>query len=630
MRLLYFTRDYTPHDHRFLTSLAESGIEVFYLRLEKAKSQVEDRSLPSSIKQIQWRGGKETFKWGSAFGLALSLRQVIQHVKPDILHAGPIPTVAFLAATSGFVPLVSMSWGSDLLQQIDRSKWLLWTTRFALRRTSVLIGDCKAVHDKAVSLSFPAERIVTFPWGVDVQRFHPGIPSSLRERLGWQKDFVILSLRSWEPVYGVDVLVRAFCLAALQEPCLRLILMGGGSQSSLIRQMVHRHKLDGRVFFGGQVSNDRLPEFHNAADLYVSASHSDGSSVSLLETLACGKPVLVSDIPSNREWVQPEVNGWLFPDGNVEALVERMLAAVRDRSKLPEMGRASRSIAEAKADWRKGFGQLLAAYDLALEVEKRQPLLAKPLKNKPRVVAIIQARMTSTRLPGKVLRNIGGRPMLAWVVERTKRATLLDAVVVATTVEETDDPIFDYCQQQGILVYRGNLNDVLDRYYQAARQHHADVIVRITADCPLIDPVEIDHVVEEFFKQAVDFAANRLPPPFKRTYPIGLDTEVCSFAALERAWKEATEKYEREHVMPYLYSIEGRFKTIKLDHETDYGHYRWTVDNPADLKLVNEIVHRFDGRDDFSWRDVIALFEREPELALLNAGLKQKPFNQHG
>jgi len=247
-----------------------------------------------------------------------------------------------------------------------------------------------------------------------------------------------------------------------------------------------------------------------------------------------------------------------------------------------------------------------------------------------RIILIIQARMGSTRLPGKVLKDIAGRPMLAWVVERARKAQSVTEVVVATTTEKSDDPIAAFCAQMGYACTRGSQNDVLDRYYQAARQFQADVVVRVTADCPLIDPAEIDHVVREFQQSGVDFAANRLPPPFGRTYPIGLDTEVCTFAALERTWREAKEPYQREHVMPYIYEVPGRFKVLRVDHDPDYGDLRWTVDTAQDLELVRVIFERMAGRDNFGWLDVLELFQREPELARLNAGVGQKFYNKHG
>jgi spore coat polysaccharide biosynthesis protein SpsF len=248
----------------------------------------------------------------------------------------------------------------------------------------------------------------------------------------------------------------------------------------------------------------------------------------------------------------------------------------------------------------------------------------------PRIVAIIQARMGSTRLPGKVLRDILGQPMLMRGLIRARHASCLQGVVVATTTDAGDDAIQAFCEARGYPVYRGSQGDVLDRYYQAARLFQADVIVRLTADCPLVDPGVIDHTVAEFFHSGVDFAANRLPPPLGRTYPIGLDTEVCSFQGLERVWKEAQEPYEREHVMPYFYDVPGRFRVLRVDYPVDYGALRWTVDTEEDLEVVRKIFAHFGGRNDFSWLEVLSLYDSEPELFKLNAGVTHKTFRSVG
>jgi len=246
------------------------------------------------------------------------------------------------------------------------------------------------------------------------------------------------------------------------------------------------------------------------------------------------------------------------------------------------------------------------------------------LDRNAKVVLIVQARLSSSRLPGKVLLDLGGKPVLAWMVDRCRRAKQVDEVVVATTVDPRDEPIVRLCQERAWSFFRGSEFDVLDRFYQAARCFQAGVIVRVTADCPLIDPRCIDQVVEEFFASGADFAANRLPPPWSRTYPIGLDTEVCSFAGLERAWKEASRKFEREHVMSYFYDQEGRFKLRVLNHDPDYGHYRWTLDTPEDLVFLREVVRRFAPRVDFTWEEVLALVQREPALSAINSSVQHK------
>ncbi len=260
---------------------------------------------------------------------------------------------------------------------------------------------------------------------------------------------------------------------------------------------------------------------------------------------------------------------------------------------------------------------------------------------KPKVVAIIQGRMSSSRLPGKILADIAGQPMLTRVYTRTSRAQTLDEVIFATTTDTSDDPVAEYCDFSGIPFTRGSLFDVLDRYYQTASQAKADVVVRITADCPVIDPVLIDNVVNAIIsdQSSVDFAANRLPPPRTRTYPIGLDVEACTFIALKKAWKEAKEPQHREHVMPFFYEgvkliTENRslqtglsprgFNIAILQHITDFGDYRWTVDTPEDLEFMREVYSRFAGRDDFIWKEVLDLVHEEPQLMEINAGVQHK------
>jgi spore coat polysaccharide biosynthesis protein SpsF len=273
------------------------------------------------------------------------------------------------------------------------------------------------------------------------------------------------------------------------------------------------------------------------------------------------------------------------------------------------------------------------------------------MNNKFRTVAIIQARMGSQRLPDKVMLDIAREPMLVHVVERTKQAKTIDQVVIATTNERAEDPIAELCSQRGYACWRGSSFDLLDRYYQAAKQYEAEVIVRITADCPLIDPEIIDKTVNAFLglpephttlisdsdkdtppgskeSNPYGFAANRLPPPWGRTYPIGLDTEVCSFQGLEIAWQEALEPHQREHVMPFFYENPERFRSLLVDHEKDYGTLRWTVDTPEDLEVVRRIFAHFKPRTDFSWLEVLDLFQKEPDLAKINEKIHHKHYRQ--
>jgi spore coat polysaccharide biosynthesis protein SpsF len=241
-----------------------------------------------------------------------------------------------------------------------------------------------------------------------------------------------------------------------------------------------------------------------------------------------------------------------------------------------------------------------------------------------RTVAIIQARMASSRLPGKVLKTLGKVSVLSNVVSRIRRSRLIDEVVVATTVDTSDDQVVQQCAADGVRVVRGSSADVLDRFYRTAQQVNADAIVRITADCPLIDASVSDRTIQAFKDQRPDYASNTLV----RTYPRGLDTEVFAFAALERAWRQAREAYQRVHVTPFFYQHPEMFSLLSVSGECDYSRYRWTLDTPQDLAFLQEVYSRFDGRNDFSWQEVIAVLEREPELALINIESRQKELHE--
>lgn len=241
-----------------------------------------------------------------------------------------------------------------------------------------------------------------------------------------------------------------------------------------------------------------------------------------------------------------------------------------------------------------------------------------------RVVSIIQARMGSTRLPGKVLMDIAGVTMLARTVSRARRATRVDEAVVATTTDPRDDAVVDECELLGVRVFRGSEEDVLDRYYMAAREHGAEAVVRVTSDCPLIDPALIDEVVGAFLDARPDYAANTI----ERTYPRGLDTEVMSFEALERAWREAEKPHEREHVTAYIYRNPDGFRLLSVKGERDLSVCRWTVDTPADLEFVRAVYERFGTGDSFGWEDALKLVESEPALAEINRGVRQKSLEE--
>ena len=230
------------------------------------------------------------------------------------------------------------------------------------------------------------------------------------------------------------------------------------------------------------------------------------------------------------------------------------------------------------------------------------------------IVAIVQARMSSTRLPGKVMKGIAGRPMLWHVVNRLKAARLIDEIVVATTTGREDDIIEEWCKLNGTSVSRGSLDDVLDRYYQAAISFGAKTIVRITSDCPLIEPALVDRAIQRFNKGGFSHVS------VDSSYPDGLDAEVFSFEALEKAHKEAALASEREHVTPYIWKNPHLFSLGKIKSDVDLSAMRWTVDDKLDLKFVTQIYEGIGaGERVFRMEEVLRFLRSRPELLKINS-----------
>jgi len=243
-----------------------------------------------------------------------------------------------------------------------------------------------------------------------------------------------------------------------------------------------------------------------------------------------------------------------------------------------------------------------------------------------RTVAIIQARMGSTRLPGKVMKQLCGKTVLAHVISRVQACSLVDEVIVATTTYPSDDVIVVESVKCGAEWFRGSEEDVLERYYLAAKEYKADVVVRVTSDNPLVDPEVLSQMLEYFKSETecgldIDYLSNSL----NRSYPLGLDAEVFTFATLERTQTEAHKPYEREHVTPYIYEHPEIFSLYNQTWDEDFSAYRWTLDSEEDLMLISEIYSALykDG-EIFTTDEVLALINGKPEFVKINAHVKQK------
>ena len=366
MRIIYFTRSYTPHDLRFMARIAERH-ELFYMRLEDNGIDIQCGSIPSSVRLVEWAGCKETCNQPEQLlGLMPEFEKAVSNVRPDLIHAGPIQSCAFMTALSGFQPFLAMSWGSDILFNASCNPLWNWISRYTLRQCGMLACDCEAVADRARELASGRNLpTVQFPWGIDLDRFTPGHAHDADRSLdGWQDAFVVYSSRSWSEGYGIDTLIEAFARAYRQQPRLRMILVGGGPLESLVHRLIQQYDIASAVSLPGKMANAELVNLLCAADIYISCASSDGSSISMLEAMAIGLPVVVTDIASNREWVVPSVHGWLCADKDPQAFANALLEAASLKSEEREqMGRANRKLAEARADWASNSLKLFQAYD---------------------------------------------------------------------------------------------------------------------------------------------------------------------------------------------------------------------------------------------------------------------------
>ncbi|MFA6304894.1 MAG: glycosyltransferase family protein [Patescibacteria group bacterium] len=237
------------------------------------------------------------------------------------------------------------------------------------------------------------------------------------------------------------------------------------------------------------------------------------------------------------------------------------------------------------------------------------------------ITAIIQARTSSSRLPGKVLLKLNGQTVLEQVVRRVKKSKLIKDVIIATTTDKSDNKIVKLCKNKKIKFFRGDMNNVLDRYYQTAKKFNLKHICRVTSDCPLIDPDVIDLVAKKYLKTRAQYASSSRPKP---TYPDGLDTEIFSFKALTRAWQEAQLLSEKEHVTPYIWKNPKKFKSVMVKNKKDLSALRWTLDEKIDFVLIKEIYRKL-GKNNkiFLMADILNLLKKRPELSTMNTSIKR-------
>lgn len=246
-----------------------------------------------------------------------------------------------------------------------------------------------------------------------------------------------------------------------------------------------------------------------------------------------------------------------------------------------------------------------------------------------KIIAIIQARMGSTRLSGKVMKKLGNKTVLAHVVNRVSMSEKIDKVIVATTKNVEDDTIVKECESIGAYYYRGSQDNVLSRYYEAAKEEKADIVIRVTSDCPLIDPFIIDKMIDYFIEEKNDSNIDYLSNTLIETFPRGFDVEVFTFKSLEQAYNHATYDYEKEHVTPYIYINKDKFKIANYSNDKNYSQYRLTLDTTEDYEVLKKVYDNLYKKDDmFYFDEIISYLENNPEISQINKQIKQKKLGE--
>jgi len=360
LKIAYLSRGGDVYDRRFLEMLVARAykpylISYFGKNVVKVAGVENFHYDPKALFRFR---GLRTVR------IAQHLRQLLRRLKVDLLHSTWVPDHGFFGALSGFHPTLSMPWGSDLLLKPKESAVARWKAWFTLRQADGITCDCEYIKDRAVEISnCSPDKIVVFPWGIDLNVFRQQPDtSSVRHRLDWETNEILLMTRNFKSVYGIEYFIDALATVLRERPLARAILVGSGPLEEQLRERVTGHGLDGAVYFAGSVDERGMANYLNAADIYVTTSISDGTSCSMLEAMACGLPVVTSDVPSNLEWVKDGVNGYVVHQRDSVLLANRLVKLLADEELRSTMGAHNVRIARERADWDKNFDVLEDIY----------------------------------------------------------------------------------------------------------------------------------------------------------------------------------------------------------------------------------------------------------------------------
>jgi glycosyltransferase involved in cell wall biosynthesis len=374
VRVLYFSDNTSGHNRRFLEKISSFGHEVWFL--DFTGSSMPGDWLPRGVRCVRLKVVAPREADPSFYqDLVPQFQELLRELRPDLVHAGPLQSCGYVAALSGFSPLLLMSWGSDILLHANRNEQWKQATVVALGGAAGFFCDCDAARLAAKRIApLPDSHIVQLPWGIQRGRFLPKGPKPPQDQLVLDPQATyFISTRSWESIYDIGVLLEAFNQAYQANRGLRLLLLGHGSEACRIHNFIETHNLAEVVLRPGLVPSEELPRWFRAANAYISCAKSDGTSISLLEAMATGLPVVTADLLSNREWITEGQNGWLAPVGSAERFAERMLRAANLSVEEKEaISRRNQQIVCQRADWDRNFPALMDMYERLLDEAVRK------------------------------------------------------------------------------------------------------------------------------------------------------------------------------------------------------------------------------------------------------------------
>lgn len=364
MKIFWLSEGNSPYDTRFLKKLVERGHNPLFLSYRTGEIRKVDGVKKIHVPLLGGWSDRRRYHLLKRIFILKHLRKVIKKFKPDVLHSGYIRFHGYYGALSGFHPTLAMPWGSDVLIRPDKSEYDMKIVRYTLQRADMITCDCELVKKRIMEISgCSTEKVVVFPWGIDHSVFHPSESGKkIRKKLGWQNNKILIMTRNFRPIYGHDIFLKALPKIIAQQPETRVVFVGSGPLKKLCVNKIEQYGLKDHVHFADKVNDEEMGEYLNASDIYVTTSYSDGTSACMLEAMACGLPVIVSNAPAYYEWVEDGINGIIVPKGDSKALAESLIGLLLNPQLCNEMGKRNLEITRKRADWEKNFDTLEEIY----------------------------------------------------------------------------------------------------------------------------------------------------------------------------------------------------------------------------------------------------------------------------